>query len=870
MSTVPISKARVTATGAAEPRPLAEHLATLPDGSLSASRITSGLLPEARGGTGAASVSSSTVTATGSTTARALKDHLATLPDAQITATGTSTTRSLAGWAKEIGDVAAAAGVYESTTAGLAAVAEGAYFNVPATAASEAVILYRKESGVAVEKKRYPSTAAVDAARLTTGEWLSSFSPDAAALNGASLITVGGKNVGFSIPAAASGASTYLVAFMQPAADDVARLVGATIRLRLVATVTVGFLAAKPLAGLVAQVNRGAGNISVGTLARREQIGTQLFLEVLYAVTAPDVKFGPAFQIGSGATASGVDHSFQITSLSYSVESLASTGVTTTNDLGLDVRIAAASAASKTDILGGAYGATRTVAADGTGDHTTLAAANTAVTDATIAKRQRVRVRRGTYVGDDLIPKAYLDYIGDRTEDVVVQMHYPDTQATVDINTDSAFKQVGTNRLRGMTITARNARYAVHSEGSGANVGAVHEIEDSYLRHYGNEGARAYWVSQGQPSTAVWVPAHGIGLGLASGQRYVVRRSTLISDFASAFGAHNNADYADPAHILLEHSRLVSHATGGYAVYLASIGSFKDDAVEIVGCELVGDIVSYPSSWVHTALAKQPANHQEFKITGRGNSPSVFWTIDYGRALKIESAATSGTSTVAVSGDAVETLFGREVYSRPGAGGIKGYVYGWGDVSGVVAGTSLGARLGDCSVTPKALAVTVDGGAPINVVFNANHTVQSNADVLAIINAALGASATASAYDVGGRYRPHFTDEERNLLNGTAEGFLMGAVLAYDATRTKVRKMTSADDPSLFAGVAWEDIYPGQTGRVKTRGWLKIVDLLRNVPGALTFGETFSIDATMPGRIVRGGTQGLLRAIRSDAVEVAP
>jgi hypothetical protein len=814
------------------------------------------------------------VVATGSSTARPLAAIAADVDTLKTNANAATLAARDAAVAAQVAAEAArdatigAASIYPDTATGLAAVAEGAYFSVPASAAGDSLVLYRKESGVAVEKKRYPSTAAVDAGRLTAGEWLSSFSPDAAALNGAALITVGGKNVGFTVPAAATGASTYLVAFMQPTADDVARLVGATLRLRLVATVTAGFLAAKPLTTLVAQVNRGAGNISVGTLARREQIGTQLFLEVLYTVTAPDVKFGPAFQFSSGATASGVDHSFQVTSLTFSVETSAATGATTTNDLGLDVRVAAASTASKTDILGGAYGATRTVAADGTGDHTTLAAANTAVTDATIAKRQRVRVRRGTYAGDDLISKAYLDYIGDRAEDVVVQMHYPDTQATADINADSAFKQVGTNRLRGMTITARNARYPLHSEGSGTNVGAVHEVEDCILRHYGNEGARAYQVGLGNPSSSVWVAAHAIGLGLASGQRYEVRRSTLISDYASAIGFHNNVDFADPCLVLLENSRLIAHAASGYAVYFSSIGSFKNDVIEIVGCELVGDIVSYPSPWSPTALAKQPANHQEFRVYGRGNSPAVFWTIDFGRALKIESAATSGTSTVAVSGDAVETLFGREVFTRDGSGGIKGYVYGWADVAGTVAGTSLGARLGDCSVTPKTLAVTVDGGAPVDVVFNANHTAQSNATVLGLINAALGAAATASAYDVGGRYRPHFTDEEKMLLNSTATGLPMGTVLAYDTTRQTVRAMTSADAASLFAGVAWEDIYPGTAGRVKTRGWLKIVDVYRNVSGALTFGETFSIDATTPGRIVRGGTQGLLRAIRSDAVEV--
>lgn len=60
------------------------------------------------------------------------------------------------------------AGVYASTSAGLAAVAEGAYFSVPGTDASDYLILYKKVSGAAVEQRRYPTLAGVD----KRGQWL--------------------------------------------------------------------------------------------------------------------------------------------------------------------------------------------------------------------------------------------------------------------------------------------------------------------------------------------------------------------------------------------------------------------------------------------------------------------------------------------------------------------------------------------------------------------------------------------------------------------------------------------------------------------------------------------------------------------------
>ena len=154
--------------------------------------------------------------------------------------------------------------------------------------------------------------------------------------------------------------------------------------------------------------------------------------------------------------------------------------------------------------------------------------------------------------------------------------------------------------------------------------------------------------------------------------------------------------------------------------------------------------------------------------------------------------------------------------------------------------TALGKRLGDCSSVAKTLSVSVDGDAPIVVTFNASHTAQSNATVLGIINAALGANATASLYAIGERYRPLMYDEERDLLDNTATGIHRGSVLAFDGSYRNVRLMTSADAANLYAGVAWEDIYPGGRGRVKTAGWLALSDVLRTDAGAPTPSARFS------------------------------
>ncbi|WP_288075999.1 hypothetical protein [Pseudomonas sp.] len=57
------------------------------------------------------------------------------------------------------------AGVYVDTSAGLAATTNGKYFSVPSADINEYLILYKNNSGVALEVKRYPSSTAVVATK---------------------------------------------------------------------------------------------------------------------------------------------------------------------------------------------------------------------------------------------------------------------------------------------------------------------------------------------------------------------------------------------------------------------------------------------------------------------------------------------------------------------------------------------------------------------------------------------------------------------------------------------------------------------------------------------------------------------------------
>lgn len=78
--------------------------------------------------------------------------------------------QAAAGRAELARDVAQlSSGIYLNTALGLAATASGRYFSVPSDSSSEYLILYLNSSGVAVEKKRYPSAESVASIRA---QWL--------------------------------------------------------------------------------------------------------------------------------------------------------------------------------------------------------------------------------------------------------------------------------------------------------------------------------------------------------------------------------------------------------------------------------------------------------------------------------------------------------------------------------------------------------------------------------------------------------------------------------------------------------------------------------------------------------------------------
>ncbi|MEN4938758.1 hypothetical protein [Stenotrophomonas sp. TWI1151] len=693
--------------------------------------------------------------------------------------------------------------------------------------------------------------AVAEEARLTSGDMLPGALPRVIVANGATAVADStGRKIGLSIPAGETGRTSYL------AADFDARAArGMTVRITQIYSATLGFIASTPLTGVRAQALIGAAssNLTVSnfTIAQSGNVITQ---SGEIEVPAGADRVGLVMQVGTTAAATGELRTAQLSGITYELPG-SPTGGATSNDNMLDVRLRTLRADA------GVYESSKMEVRPGT-TYPTPAAANQAVQDRSATRRTTLLVAGGRYSSDfnwTLAPFATLKAQGAARPWIHYELPDGSTEAPANYQ---PFWVVQSGTLDGIKVTARNARYAVHCEASGANPDSKISVRDSWIEHFGN--TLAGWVSQ-----AAW------GMGVSSGWDFRSEGTVYRSPFC-AFSFHTNRDFTKPSYVENRNDRLigtaVDGAVAGLAIRAQPLGSRQRDRHVLIGCEVVGDYFYNPSPWMPATLDYQPASHAEIEVSGYGNTPFVFRISDFGRALKVASAGGAGSS-IAVSGTAAAVLFG-DVSTFAGAANLPGYVHGSVDVSGAGVGptnavfiTSLGKRLGDCSTVNKVLTVAVDGAAPLTVTFDQDYTNATNAAILAAINAVLGSAASATEYALGNRYRPNIRDEEKSLQNSSAVGIPMGSVLAYDGSYKRVRLMTAADAASLFAGIAWEDIYPSGWGRVKTSGYLPVSDIRRSDGAALVFGATMSVSAT-PGIAMLGGSQGLLRAIRADAIEV--
>jgi len=689
-----------------------------------------------------------------------------------------------------------------------------------------------------------------------------------------------GRQIGVTVPVGASGATAFTQ--VQRAIDIDSQLNLVNRRISAAALVRTSSSFARTITPIVQVLTISGPRLPADATTKMIRLGTDyrlIFFEWNHAVG--DIRMQPYVQLSSSSTVSE-EMWYEWLHTDFSI---ADDDTTHAENLIWGLNHTRLKAAQKTLQLVDPhydYPFVVTVEKDGSGDFTTIEAAVASVPNLSPTEWLLVRIGAGTWdITPDFALPPYVVLFGRGRERTTLQLLQPDDTPLADITKNSLFKANYPCLIRSLRMAVRNARYVFHSDSGTAVKDSQQIFEDCLLEHLGNEGARAWQAANGGDPDGVWTSTCAIGFGSSSGSRMQISHSELVG-FYAGFLWHTNGGHQKPAEVWIRNSTLTARndtADQAYAVVAEPYGALYSCPLHLEGCTLNGDIRYLANQWIQNAPGDQFSGDAEIGIFGHGNTPAVFTIYDFSRALRFDAVSDEAGSTLSLTGTAAPILLGATTYARAASGGAPAWAYGDQDVSGngsAGAGpgaASIGKLLDDCSIVPLTLTVTettASGSTSIDVVFTTDMRPVSNTAALAMINAAVASIATASLMAPGELYRPRIIDEESDVKNNSATLIRRGMALAHDPDDRRVRAMTASDPASLWAGVAWEDIYPGEYGRLKCRGHLPITDLLRSDSAALGFGDTFSIDPAKPGWIVKGGSQGLLSVIRGTLVTPDP
>ncbi|MBY4866787.1 hypothetical protein K6W76_09730 [Burkholderia anthina] len=695
---------------------------------------------------------------------------------------------------------------------------------------------------------------------------------------------------GWTIPAGQTGTNTLVQMIWKVPSGDAANLAGRTLRYTIGCDTSASYSRNVTVAGQTALAAGGTRSVAPTVSSNAQISSTRRQIVFTLTLTGDESAVQPYIQSSSSTTTAG-DEWLLVTDIVVEVFATPSDTLktvdenarlfrdmlmqTTADQIAMAINAAASSP----------YAKTLKVKADGTGDFTTLKDAAASITDASAGKRYEIQLFDAHTVITDITQAnwklpSYVDvrYLGRGFG--WLEYHFPATIAPTDTPNASGFYVNGTSKLTGLKVTVQNGRYPIHSDAGGANPNTTIQVFDCWFEHYGNQDAVDYQTSLGAGGNpaGIWSSWSPFGHGTASGQLVEFHRTTFASIDRGAY-VHTNLAFGAPAICRYHQCRMITRNLNGSAVMIQPLGSGQRDVVDLIGCQMQGDVNVVTGPWEPTDTY-QPSDRSEIAITLSGCSPVSFNYQDNALALSVVSADTTTAASVVVSGDAASVLFGTPV-SLGGGGGLPAQVYGSIDVSGNGVGassnvymTSMGYRLGDCSTTAKTLLLTFNGGQVATVTFNQNYTSVSNATILAAINSAIqtafgnSALSLASLISVFATVRPHVLDHEVYLQNTSSVGLARGSVVRADLSDLAMAPMASTDMASAMVGVTLERVLPGAWGRVrKAKGQVFRIaaELNRSDSAPLVKGDTMGIGSS-PGVLVKGAATPLLVAINPNKV----
>lgn len=205
------------------------------------------------------------------------------------------------------------------------------------------------------------------------------------------------------------------------------------------------------------------------------------------------------------------------------------------------------------------------------------------------------------------------------------------------------------------------------------------------------------------------------------------------------------------------------------------------------------------------------------------------------------------------------------------ANGSHAYACGWINVY-----NSLGTLLGDCSITSKTLRIIING-TNYDVDFTTDLTNESDENIIDMINDVISAVAICDTFDPEANVYPQFDGEDFFITNGDSSVIERGMGVVKTSYNV-IRKAKQSD--GYIDGIAVDTIYPGQVGRIITKGKLwsnnsndanhtyHYLNINPIITSGLSYGVKLSINPNEDGKFVISNSAPVLKCIGNQIIEI--
>ncbi|NGM81188.1 hypothetical protein G5B47_02045 [Paenibacillus sp. 7124] len=263
-----------------------------------------------------------------------------------------------------------------------------------------------------------------------------------------------------------------------------------------------------------------------------------------------------------------------------------------------------------------------TVRKDGTGAYTTIPAALAAITDNSAGKPYVLLIGPGEYTEKGWYMKPFVSLEGESKDTAWIKGEEQASVSDTDMAASSTFWwNCDGCYIKNIKVTAKNMRYPIHADaGAYGNKNGRLNIQNCHIEHYGNQEVIDYRAANSLPAGNPWLSCHTLGMGVSDGMR-VIADNTTFQSVREAFYYHTNGNFERATFVQLNNCKLLSINGNWTCVIVDSMGSGRDDILELNGCELRG-FINYQSTAWFNSVAKD--DHSEIRIVGSGNTPVLF------------------------------------------------------------------------------------------------------------------------------------------------------------------------------------------------------------------------------------------------------